>query len=304
MDMRIWMFVIFSNWIIFTFPLQNWTNKTANSISLFLTNNHTFCSQGHETNNVGINKPVKASITTPLSSYYGDVTATIENSYSANLKGLTWPAVLCTFLVDHLFDSASKQHSWGVMVEGLECFAGAVGFLSGHAAGSLLSVSRGGGVTALPILVSFAVSLSVSLALGQRAERPLLPHPFHAACMLGIQLPPLHRRCSPDTLATGLFHSFLSPSPSFSGCDSRLGPFFLSKGPSPLLNHSRSLLQSIQCSTDSTWRKRDGHKAQITHLHLLHLQKRTKRTLAGPPHRNFPALKPHLWTPAIHDFSS
>lgn len=137
-----------------------------------------------------------------------------KRSYSVSLTrkhlfSLTWPAVLCTFLVDHLFDSASEQHPWRVMVKGLECFAGAVGFLSGYAAGSLLLVSRGGGVTALPIPVSLAVSLTVSLALGQRAERPLLPHPFHAACMLGIQLPPLHHRRSPETLATGLFHSFL-----------------------------------------------------------------------------------------------
>lgn len=130
---------------------------------------------------------------------------------SKHLFLLTWPAVLCTLLVDHLLDSASKQHSWRVMVKGLERLAGAVGFLSGHTAGSLLLVSRGGGVTALPILVSLAVSLSVSLALGQRAERPLLPHPFHAACMLGIQLPPLHRRRSPETLASGLTFSFLPP---------------------------------------------------------------------------------------------
>lgn len=43
------------------------------------------------------------------------------------------------------------------------------------------------------------------------------------------------------------------------------------KVPSPLLNLSRSLLQSIQSSTHSTWRKRDGDEAQITLIHLLHL---------------------------------
>lgn len=158
-----------------------------------------------------------ASITTPLSSYYGDSSdkhwqILQLDDLSKHLFLLTWPAVLCTFLVDHLLDSASKQHSWRVMVKRLERLAGAVGFLSGYTAGSLLPVSRGGSVTALSILVSLAVSLSVSLAFGQRAERPLLPHPFHAACMLGIQFPPLHHRRSPATLATGLFHSFLPPS--------------------------------------------------------------------------------------------
>lgn len=104
----------------------------------------------------------------------------------------TWPAVLCALLVDHLFDSSSKQHPWGVMVKSLEGFTGAVGLLSGYAAGSLLSISWRGGVSGLLIDVSLAVYFSVSLALGQRAERPLLPHPFHSACMLGIQLPPLY----------------------------------------------------------------------------------------------------------------
>ena len=100
------------------------------------------------------------------------------------------------------------------MIEGLKGLAGTVRLLSGNAAGSPVPVGRGGGVTALPILVSFVVSLPVPLALGQRAERPLLPHPFHAACMLGIQLPPLQRRRSPETLTTGLFHLislFLNP---------------------------------------------------------------------------------------------
>lgn len=219
-----------------------------------------------------------------------------------HLFSLTWPAVFCTLLVDHLLDSASKQHPWRVMVKGLERFAGAVGFLSGYTAGSLLLVSRGGGVTTFPILVSFAVSLSVSLALGQRAERPLLPHPFHAACMLGIQLPPLHHRRSPETLATGLLHSF-SPPP--------LPPLvvilvlyrFPLKLPSPLLNHCRSLLQSIQSSAHSTWRKRDRDKAQITLIHLLHLQKHTLiPSLTVPPPTSPPS--PHLWTLAIYNFPS
>lgn len=130
---------------------------------------------------------------------------------------LTWPAVLCALLVDLLFDSASEQHPGRVMFESLERLTGAVGLLSGYAAGSLLPASRGGGVSAFPILVSLAESLSVSLALGQRAERPLLPHPFHAACMLGIQLPPLHHHAILGVSPLDYFSLF----PSFSsspGC--------------------------------------------------------------------------------------
>lgn len=125
---------------------------------------------------------------------------------------LTWPGVLCCLLVHHLLDSASKQHPGGVMVEGLQGLAGTVGFLSGNSAGFVVPVRGGGGVTPLSIVDSLTVSFPLSLALGQRAERPLLPHPFHAACMLGIQLPPLHHRPSPEPLTAGLFHSFPAPS--------------------------------------------------------------------------------------------
>lgn len=161
------------------------------------------------------------------------------------------------------------------MVKSLERLAGAVRFLSGYAAGSLLLVSRGGGVTSLPILVSLAVSLSVSLALGQRAERPLLPHPFHAACMLGTQLPPLQHRRSPQTLATGLFHSFL--------------PLWLCLLPCADFSLPNSELLPV---TPSTWRKRDEESkqgAQITLIHLLHLQKHTLIPFSLPhPHCYLP----------------
>lgn len=116
---------------------------------------------------------------------------------------LTWPAVHWTLLVDHLLNSASEQHAWGVMVVRLEGLAGTVGLLGRHAAGSLLSVSRGGSVAAFLFPLSLPVSLSVSLALGERAEGPLLLHLFHAERMLGL---PLH---SPDILAVGLFRSSL-----------------------------------------------------------------------------------------------
>lgn len=104
-------------------------------------------------------------------------------------QALTWPGVLSALLVHHLFDSAAEQHARRVMVEGLQGLAGAVGLLRGHAAGSLLALGRRGCVAALPILVSLAVPLALPLALGQRAERPLLPHPFHAARMLGFPAP-------------------------------------------------------------------------------------------------------------------
>lgn len=126
---------------------------------------------------------------------------------------LTWPAVLCVLLVDHLFDSSTKQHPWGVMVKSLEGFTGAVGLLSGYAAGSLLSVSWRGGVSGLLIDVSLAVYFSVSLALGQRAKRPLLPHPFHSACMLGIQLPPLYLERSLKALSRLDYFTLFFPAP-------------------------------------------------------------------------------------------
>lgn len=77
------------------------------------------------------------------------------------------------------------------MVVGLQGLAGTVRFLSGNTTGSVVLVRGGSCVAPLPILVSLTVSVPLPLALGQRAERPLLPHPFHAAGMLGIQLPPL-----------------------------------------------------------------------------------------------------------------
>lgn len=173
-----------------------------------------------------------ASITRPLSLHCGDAFYYWRkkkgrkegNDLRKGLFSLTWPSVLGTLLVHHLFDSAPEQHPWGVMVKGLQRFAGAVGLLGGYAAGSLFSIGRRGGVPALPILFFLAVSLSFPLALGQRAERPLLPHPFHAACMLGIPLPPLHQRRSPEALATVLYSLPSSPSSSSSGCDSHPVP--------------------------------------------------------------------------------
>lgn len=137
---------------------------------------------------------------------------TLSTAYNVTCS-LTWSAVLCALLVDHLFDSSSKQHPWGVMVKGLEGFTGAVGLLGGDAAGSLLSVSWGAGVSALLIGVSLAVYFSVSLALGERAERPLLPHPFHSACMLGIQLPPFYLGRSLEALSRLDYFTLFFPLP-------------------------------------------------------------------------------------------
>lgn len=62
--------------------------------------------------------------------------------------------------------------------------------------------------------------------------------------------------------------------------------------PSPLLNLCWSLLQFIQSSTNSTWRKRAEerkHRAQITLIHLLHLQKHTFIPFSLPhPHCYLP----------------
>lgn len=139
---------------------------------------------------------------------------------------LTCSGVLAALHVGHLLDSASKQHSWRVMVESLQGLAGAVWLLCGHAAGPPVPVGGGGGVAALPILVSATVSVPLSLALGQRAERPLLPHPFHAAGMLGLAPP--FTTCTPPN--TGGWMASLSSASSLS-----CGPRPVSAPSSPLL---------------------------------------------------------------------
>lgn len=180
---------------------------------------------------------------------------------------LTWPAVLCTLLVHHLFDPSSKQHPWGVMVKRLEGFTGAVGLLSGYAAGSLFSVSWRGGISGLLIDVSLAVYFSVSLALGQRAERPLLPHPFHSARMLGIQLPPLYLERSLEVISQLDYFTFFFSLPPC--CDSR-------RFPSLVLKLGQSLLQASQYST---WRMTHRHRKlgsscyifKITMIEFIHM---------------------------------
>lgn len=62
-------------------------------------------------------------------------------------RWLTLAAVLICLSVDHLFDVASVQQTWGVVVEGLERLAGAVGLLGGHAA--VLAVAGWARVAAL-----------------------------------------------------------------------------------------------------------------------------------------------------------
>lgn len=57
----------------------------------------------------------------------------------------TLPVELVHFVMDHFLDAAPVGHP-RVMVEGLECFTGAVGFGVGFA---ILAVCRGAGVTAL-----------------------------------------------------------------------------------------------------------------------------------------------------------
>lgn len=212
-------------------------------------------------------------------------------NFHRNTVLLTWPGELRCLLVHHLLDSASKQHPRGVMVEGLQGFAGAVGFLSGNSAGSLVPVSGGGGVTPLAVLVSLAVSFPLSLALGQRAERPLLPHPFHAACMLGIPLPPLHHRhSSKKALTTGLFHAFPGPLPLFLGCDPRPVNDFLSKFLLPrLLNLARSLFQSFQPSTWKKKKERWGKEAR-------NWDNTNPSAPSSKAHTYLPLIAPeHLW---------
>lgn len=109
---------------------------------------------------------------------------------------LTWPAVVIGLLVGHLLDSAWEQQPGGVMVVGLQRLARAVGLLGWHTAGPFL-VCRWCGVTPFPIPLPFTVSLSVSLVLGEWAERLLLLHLFHAACIL---CPPPF---SPEQIALG-----------------------------------------------------------------------------------------------------
>lgn len=80
------------------------------------------------------------------------------------------PGVLVRLSVDHLFDVPSVQQARGVVIEGLEGLAGAVGFLGGHAA--VLAVAGRARVAAF----------FLSPALGQRAVRPAFFH-IHPARM-------------------------------------------------------------------------------------------------------------------------
>lgn len=60
----------------------------------------------------------------------------------------TLPAELVHFVMNHFFNAGPVGHP-GVMVEGLECFTGAVGLGVGFA---ILAVGRGAGVAALCVL--------------------------------------------------------------------------------------------------------------------------------------------------------
>ncbi len=73
-------------------------------------------------------------------------------------RWLTLAAVLVCLSVDHLFDVAAVEQAWGVVVEGLERLAGAVGLLGGNAA--VLALAGWARVAALflsPALVQWAV---------------------------------------------------------------------------------------------------------------------------------------------------
>ncbi len=73
-------------------------------------------------------------------------------------RWLTLAAVLVCLSVDHLFDVAAVEQAWGVVVEGLERLAGAVGLLGGNAA--VLAFAGWARVAALflsPALVQWAV---------------------------------------------------------------------------------------------------------------------------------------------------
>lgn len=80
---------------------------------------------------------------------------------------LTLAAELIHFVMNHFFDAASVRHPW-VVIEGLECFARAVGLWIGFA---ILAVGRGAGVTALRVLPG-----------GERAVRPAFLH-FHSGLL-------------------------------------------------------------------------------------------------------------------------
>lgn len=80
---------------------------------------------------------------------------------------LTLPAKLIHFVMNHFFGAAPVSHPW-VVIEGLECFAWAVGFWIGFA---ILAVSRGAGVATLRVLPG-----------GERAVRPTFLH-FHSSLL-------------------------------------------------------------------------------------------------------------------------
>lgn len=79
----------------------------------------------------------------------------------------TLPAKLIHFVMNHLFDTAPVSHP-GVVIEGLEGFAWAVGFRIGF---SILAVGGGAGVAALRVLPG-----------GERAVRPTFLH-FHGGLL-------------------------------------------------------------------------------------------------------------------------
>lgn len=179
------------------------------------------------------------------------------------------------------------------MVVGLQGLAGTVRFLSGNTTGSVVPVRGGSCVAPLPILVSLTVSVPLPLALGQRAERPLLPHPFHAAGMLGIQLPPLCYWHSTEAFTTGLFH-FLSAPPSCSLWAMILVLWLISsRNPSSsLLNPCRSFLQSIRLSTCCTWGEKNERRGKVarssdnTNPTASSSKPHTYLVLTAPPQRS------------------
>lgn len=93
-----------------------------------------------------------------------------NKGHERGVGGLTLPGILVSLSVNHLLHSVSIQESGGVVIEGFERLAGAVGLLRRHPA--VVALGVGGAAR--------AATLFVPPALCQRAVRPALLH-IHAA---------------------------------------------------------------------------------------------------------------------------